>query len=122
MPDGYVLEVKPGNGEMDFPVSSDTLLIYYNQPMTFEGGSGSVRWPGSYQLTNLTNGKDVEILNRVYDLNTYTLELRISLSDRDWSAGTQYRLTIVGSIRNLCGEPQGEDINITFATAPERGR
>jgi hypothetical protein len=112
--------VDPDNGSVGFPITSDTITITYNQHMTNEGGAGSVRWPGSYELINTSNSQAVDILNRIYDPITYNLDLRLNLSDKDWTPGTLYRLRIVGSIRNICGTPQGGDVVVTFTTAPLR--
>jgi hypothetical protein len=119
LPDGYVWAVDPDNGSSGFPISNERLVIYYNQQMKSDGGSGSVRWPGAYVLTNMSNGNDVDVLNRVYDPDIFQLTLRLNLSDRDWQPGTLYQLKILGSIQNICGTPQGEDVTVTFTTASD---
>jgi hypothetical protein len=118
LPDGFVEAADPAAGAV-VPYTLDTLVITYTQPMTWEGGVGSVRWPASYQLINTRTGRSVEILNRVYDPGSYTVSIRINQSDKNWTYDSEYELVIAGSIRNLCGVVQGPDVSVTFSTEPE---
>jgi hypothetical protein len=98
------------------PITLDTISIFYNQPMKNDGGGGSVELPVHYRLRNLDNNQNLPILGISYDPTTWVLSLVFDNTDPDWAYNTPYEVRIQGSIRNICGNPQGGAVTTTFTT------
>jgi hypothetical protein len=118
LPDGYVQAINPDNGEIEVPITLDTITIYFNQPMRNDGGGGSVELPVHYRLRNLDNNQSIPILSITYDPSTWVLSLVFDATNPDWDYNTSYEVRIQGSVRNECGNPQGGAVTTTFTTQP----
>jgi hypothetical protein len=116
LPDGYVQAVDPDNGETDVPITLDTIFIYYNQPMKNDGGGGSVENPVHYRLRNLNNNRSLPILSIAYDPAYFELSFVFDNTNPNWTYATQYEISIQGSVRSVCGQPQQGTVVTTFWT------
>jgi hypothetical protein len=114
-----VLSTDPVNGASGISLSTTTLTVTFDQPMSTEGG-GSVLDRGNFdnKIDNLESGYgDVDILAVSYDPNTYTATLTIDTNDEDWVPGSQFELKIKNNLENPCGVViGGSDVSVYFTT------
>jgi hypothetical protein len=121
LPDGYVTSALPNTGATGWSVDDATLIVWYNQPMSYTGAriSGEVDKPGQYDLyMEAAPTKQVDFLTQVYDPATYRVTLTFNPSNTNWKASTWYVLKVKRTIENACGVGQGDDVLIRFQTAP----
>ena len=114
---GFISSTVPADGEILVQMDTDTLLIYFNQPMATEGG-GSVTDLESYhdKIKNQDSDGNVPILSAVYNPETYVATLTLDLDNPDWQPGTWYQLEIDKSIQNACKTNQGISVFVEFQT------
>lgn len=98
------------------PISLDTIIIYYNQPMQNDGGGGSIDSSVHYRLRNLANNQSIPITDISYNPYNYELTLTFNNNDPDWDYNSTYELWIQASIKNSCGVPQGGAVTTNFTT------
>ncbi len=111
LPEGYVLAVLPLVGSINIPMDTDTITIFFNQPMKYSAGAGSVDNPGFYELRKDDFSADrVPFLSAVYNPSNYSLVLEIDKSDNEWDPDTWYDLKIKSGIRNACDVKQDQDV------------
>lgn len=111
--------VNPNDGAGNVPITLDTIIIYYNQAMKYDGGGGSVELGVHYRLRNMNNNQSIPIVDISYNDSNYRLTLEFNNNDPDWEYDTPYELWIQASIRNICGTPQGGSVTTSFTTEPQ---
>jgi large repetitive protein len=110
---GFIASTIPADGATNVSMSTTTISIVYNQPMSTSGGT-SVARIDKYQFNNLDTNNKVTILDAVYNSVTYTTVLTIDTTDTDWQAASTYEITIK-TVDNACGTAQ-TTITRTFTT------
>ncbi len=118
LPDGYVADIIPGNGQTGVPLSTSIITIYFNQQMGV-----NVTSSGQYEVYQLGNpGKKVQILPPVvYNPSTLTATLTLKTDDPDWISNMVYVVSVNSLMQNSCGTAQGggaSEVTTTFQTAP----
>lgn len=117
LPECYVQSVTPGGGTTGVSLSTTTIYVRFNQPMSYGGDSGSVETTSYYKLYQTGNTrKKVSVLSASYNPSTRTVALTISTSDGDWKNGTWYTLSISMYIRNSNDQRQGQFVETDFRT------
>ncbi|MBZ0310305.1 MAG: cadherin-like domain-containing protein, partial [Anaerolineae bacterium] len=118
LPDGYIADIIPGNGQTDVPLSTSTITIYFSQQMGV-----NVTSSGMYEVYQLGNsGKKVQIVPPVeYNPSTFTTTLTLRSDDPDWIGNMFYVVSVNNLMQNSCGTVQSggaSEVTTTFQTAP----
>jgi hypothetical protein len=110
--DGFVSNTNPADGSILVSMSTNTIVVQFNQPMSTEGGGSALSF-GNYhnKITNLSLGGDVPITAVDYDGDNYKATLYFDTTDSDWQLGSNYEIKIDDSLENACKVKQ--DVNIT---------
>jgi hypothetical protein len=108
LPEGFISSVEPSVGTVDFPLTSNSIRIFFNQQMRL----GEVDDIGNYELKT-DNFKDkVDLISAVYNNIDFSVTLTFDTTDPDWQPDTWYDLAIKSGIKNVCEQQQGSDVKL----------
>jgi hypothetical protein len=116
IPDGFVSSVTPADGMINVPLSTTTILIQFNQPMTSGSGGGRVDDKANYDIKSSPGNKDIALISAAYNPGDYTVTLTFDNTDADWVERTWYYIKIKSGNENICGTKQGGDVLAYFKT------
>jgi hypothetical protein len=116
---GFVASTDPAHNQTGVPMTTSTIIIYFNQPMDDTIGPGSVVKGANYtnNIDNLAGG-NIPLTGLTYDSSNDSVTITFDTSDVDWKTSNSYRLTIKDKVQNVCGTEQAVDVVVEFQTAP----